>query len=391
MRAAPPKFEPNPASAGALEGIRVVDLSRVLGGPYCTQILGDHGAEVIKVEPPQGDETRTWGPPFVGESSAYFEAVNRNKRGVVLDLKQPGARQALLGFLEGADVLVENFKPGTMEGWGLGVEALAERFPRLVHCRVTGFGADGPLGALPGYDAAVQAIVGLMSVNGESKGAPTRLGVPVVDMVTGLNATIGILLALQERERSGTGQFVDVALYDCGLSILHPHAANFFASGQVPGRSGNAHPNIAPYDTFATARGDIFLAVGNDAQFRKMCDHLGDPELAHDPRYQTNADRSRNRCDLKPALERLLAKHEAPDLADQLIRAGVPCAPVLTVAESLAHPHAMHRGMVLRDDGYNGVGAPVKLRRTPATYRRRPPGFGEHNGELLLKAPDADA
>jgi crotonobetainyl-CoA:carnitine CoA-transferase CaiB-like acyl-CoA transferase len=374
---------PEATEPGALAGLRVIDLSRVLGGPSCTQILGDHGADVIKVEPPQGDETRSWGPPFRDGTASYFLGVNRNKRGIVLDLKQPQGRDALLGLLEGADVLVENFKPGTLEGWGLSVDHLATRFPRLVHCRISGFGADGPLGGLPGYDAVVQAMIGLMSVNGDRDGAPTRMGVPVVDLVSGLNSVIGILLALQERTRSGRGQFVDIALYDSGFSILHPQLANFFMSGKTPGRSGNAHPNIAPYDTFATAQGDIFLAVGNDEQFRRLCQHLGDAGLATDPRYASNSDRSANRDALKQDLETLLAHHEAAVLAETLIRVGVPCGPVLTVTQSVAHPHTRHRDLVVEQDGYIGTGAPIKLSRTPATYRRQPPAFGEHNDELL--------
>ena len=364
---------------GALAGIVVVDLSRVLGGPYATQILGDHGADVLKVEPPQGDETRTWGPPFIGDSAAYFEGVNRNKRGIVLDLKADAGRAALLGLLEGADVLVENFKPGTMEAWGLGVDDLAARFPRLVHARVSGFGADGPLGGMPGYDAAVQAMTGLMSINGDRDGVPTRLGVPVVDMVSGLNAAIGILLALHERSVSGRGQFVDITLFDCALSVLHPHSANFLASGAVPGRSGNAHPNIAPYDSFACADGAIFLAVGNDGQFAKLGVELGASGLADDPRYARNRDRVANRAALTADLEALLAGHAAAPLADRLIRAGVPCGPVLTVAQALAHPHTAHRNMIVRDGDYAAVGPPVKLSRTPASLRRKPPRFGEHD------------
>ncbi|HWE45834.1 MAG TPA: CoA transferase [Caulobacteraceae bacterium] len=377
--------------SGALDGLRVIDLSRVLGGPYCTQILGDHGADVIKIEPPQGDETRTWGPPYSGDTAAYFRAVNRNKRGIVLDLKQAAAREALLGLLEDADVLVENFKPGTLEGWGLGYDALSQRFPRLIHCCVSGFGADGPMGAMPGYDAAVQAVTGLMSVNGASDGGATRLGVPVVDMSSGLNAVIGILLALHERERSGRGQFVDIALFDCGLSILHPYSANYLASGKIPQRTGNGHPNISPYETFATRKGDLFLAVGNDVQFRKLCDTLGAPHLAKDARYLTNPDRSANRDALKADLESLFAAHEAAALGETLIRNGVPCGPVLNVEEALAHPHTAHRGMVLQDGDYTGVGAPVKLSRTPASLRRMPPRFGEHDAEILSAfTPAAD-
>ena len=376
--------------AGALAGVQVVDLSRVLGGPYATQVLGDHGADVVKVEPPQGDETRAWGPPFHASGSAYFQGVNRNKRGLVLDLRLPQGRQALLALLEGADVLVENFKPGTMEQWGLGVDVLSARFPRLVHCRITGFGSDGPLGGLPGYDAAVQAVSGLMSVNGEPDGPATRLGVPVVDMVSGLNAVIGVLLALQERAVSGRGQFVDIALYDSAISILHPHAANFLASGRTPGRTGNAHPNISPYEMFSTAKGDIFLAVGNDGQFRKLCDQLGAPDLADDPRYQSNGDRSRHRSALKAQLDALFAKREAEEVAEALVRNGVPCGPVLSVSEALDHPHTAHRHLVVRDEDYAGVGAPVKLSRTPATLRRRPPGFGEHTQEILTDLSSAE-
>ena len=356
---------------GALAGITVIDLSRVLGGPYCTQILGDHGADVLKVEPPQGDETRAWGPPFKDGSSAYFAGVNRNKRGLILDLKTAAARDTLLGLLAGADVLVENFKTGTLEGWGLG--GLTDRFPRLVHCRVTGFGADGPLGGLPGYDAAVQALTGLMTINGAAGGAPVRLGIPAVDMTSGLNAAIGILLALAERQRSGRGQFVDIALFDCALSILHPHAANLMGGGALPGRSGNAHPNIAPYETFATADGDLFLAVGNDGQFAKLGAMLGH-DLVADPRFATNPARVANREALREVLLGLLSDHAAEALAARLIAGGVPAAPVFDVAQALAHPHTAHRAMIV-DSDFPGIASPVKLSRTPATYRRPPPAF----------------
>lgn len=356
--------------SGALAGVTVVDLSRVLGGPYCTQILGDHGADVLKIEPPQGDETRAWGPPVFHGSAAYFAGVNRNKRGMVLDLKADAGREALLGLLAGSDVLVENFKPGTMEAWGLG--DLIDRFPRLVHCRISGFGADGPLGGLPGYDAAVQALTGLMSINGD--GAPTRLGVPVVDMASGLNAAIGILLALFERSASGRGQFVDITLFDCALSILHPHSADLLAGGAVPGRSGNAHPNIAPYDSFRTGDGEVFLAVGNDGQFAKLCAMLGLSGLATDPRFATNLDRVAHRDALKTALEAALAANDAAPLADRLMAGGVPCAAVLDVRQALAQPHTAHRAMVVDGDAPS-IASPVKLSRTPATYRLPPPVF----------------
>ena len=360
---------------GALAGITVVDLSRVLGGPFCTQILGDHGADVIKVEPPSGDETRTWGPPFVDGVAAYFIGVNRNKRGIVLDLSSEEGQAALLGLLEGADILIENFKPGTLEKWGLASVKLRERFPRLIHCCISGFGAEGPLGGRPGYDAAIQAMSGLMSVNGDAEGGPTRIGVPVVDMVTGLNAAIGILLALNERTRSGLGQFVDTTLFDCAFSLLHPHLANYFVSDNTPERHGNAHPNVAPYDTFQTATSPIFLAVGNNGQFRKLCEQLGCPDLADDPRYLDNAGRVTHRTELKPALEKRLADFECAPLAEQLLKSGVPCAPVLTVPEAAAHPQIGHRDMIVAFDGYRGIGSPIKLSRTPATYRLTPPGF----------------
>jgi crotonobetainyl-CoA:carnitine CoA-transferase CaiB-like acyl-CoA transferase len=369
-----PAGEAESAAQGALAGIRVIDLSRILGGPYCGQILGDHGADVLKVEPPQGDDTRTWGPPFKDGVASYYMGLNRNKLGTRLDLASEPGRSMLLGLLEGADVLIENFKTGTMEKWGLGYEELARRFPRLIHCRVSGFGSDGPLGGLAGYDAAVQALTGIMSVNGEVGGEPLRVGLPVVDLVTGLHAAIGVLLALHERERSGKGQFIEASLYDCGLSLLHPHAANWFADGREPKLTGNAHPNIYPYDAFPTHTAPIFLAVGNDKQFGLLCRHLGVPELAQDDNFARAGARSTNRAALRERLVALLASHDGPELAGELMALGVPCAPVLSVSAALSHPHTAHRDMVVRiGDGYTGVASPVKLSRTPATYRLPPP------------------
>jgi crotonobetainyl-CoA:carnitine CoA-transferase CaiB-like acyl-CoA transferase len=372
---------------GALSALKVIDLTRVLGGPYCTQILGDHGADVIKVEPPGGDETRGWGPPFKDEVASYFIGVNRNKRGIVLDLARTEGRQVLLALLEDADVLVENFKTGTMEKWGLGyVETLKERFPRLVHCRISGFGADGPLGGRPGYDAVVQAMTGLMSINGEAEQPPLRLGAPIVDLGTGLYAVVGILMALKERERSGRGQFVEVALYDAALALLHPHAANFFLSGEAPRRTGNAHPNIAPYDSFPTRTKAIFLAVGNDRQFARVTAALGRPELAEDARFRTNRERSANRSALRAELEAALAKLDGEALAEQLLAEGVPCGPVRDVPEALDHPHTRHRQMVVEAGGYRGTGTPVKLSRTPGELRLPPPALGEASRSVLAEA-----
>lgn len=389
-----PQGKGQAASAGALAGLRVVDLTRVLGGPYCTMILADHGAEVVKVEPPAGDETRDWGPPFVehGDGSrdaSYFLGVNRNKRGVALDLNQPEARDVLLRLLATADVLVENFKPGGMERWGLGYAAdLAPRFPRLVHCRVSGFGADGPLGGLPGYDAVLQAMTGLMSVNGDPATGPLRLGTPVVDLATGLYAVAGILMALHERERSGQGQFVDMTLHDCGMALLHPQAANFFLNGRRPMPLGNPHPNIAPYEKFATATCDIFIAIGNDTQFRRLCEQVGRADLAADPRFASNGERLRHRPALTSELAAAFAVLDGAALCDRLLRAGLPAGPVLAIDEAMAAPHTAARAMLAElptgDGGtYRALGTPIKLSRTPGGARTPPPRFGEHGAEVL--------
>lgn len=371
------------ASKGALDGIRVIDASRVLGGPFCGQILADHGADVIKIEPPMGDETRGWGPPFVGDAASYFIGVNRNKRDVSIDMRQPLGQELLLRMLEDADVFVENFKIGTLEKWGLGAETLKEKFPRLVHCRISGFGADGPYGSQPGYDAAVQAMTGLMSVNGEPDGGPLRMGVPIIDMVTGMNGVIGILLALQERNRSGEGQFVEATLYDSGVSMLHPQLPNYYLNGKVPERSGNRHPNICPYDAFETSTIPLFLAVGNNRQFATLCKILGRPELATDERYVTNAQRNEHRDTLRETLVALLAEKDGLQVSQELVAAGVPCGPVRNIDQVVNDPHTHHRGMIVDIDDYRGTGSPVKLSRTPATYRLRPPAFAQHTDEVL--------
>jgi crotonobetainyl-CoA:carnitine CoA-transferase CaiB-like acyl-CoA transferase len=377
----------NGASPGALAGLRVIDLSRVLGGPFCTQILGDHGADVIKVEPPQGDETRGWGPPFKGDAASYFIGVNRNKRGIALDLTQPAGREVLFRLLANADVLVENFKTGTLERWGMGYEAvLREKFPRLIHCRVSGFGADGPLGGYPGYDAAVQGMSGLMSLNGEADGEPLRVGVPVVDMATGLNAVIAILMAVHERARSGRGQFVEATLYDSAVALLHPYAANWFLSRKAPKRTGNAHPNVSPYDQFHTKTKRIFLAVGNNRQFARFCAEIGRPALAEDARFRDNKDRVVNRQALRQEIEGALAAIDGEALTTRLLDRGVPCGVVQDLPDVLTHPHTRHRGMVMEEGDYQGLGAPVKLSRTPASLRRLPPRFGEANRAVLREA-----
>jgi formyl-CoA transferase len=384
-------------SPGALAGLKVIDLTRVLGGPYCTMVLSDHGAEVIKIEPPQGDEVRDWGPPFVehapGERDAsYFIGINRNKQSIALDIGKPEGRAVLLRLLDGADVLIENFKPGGMEKWGLGYEKdLAPRFPGLIHCRISGFGADGPLGGLPGYDAILQAMTGLMSVNGDPTTGPMRLGTAMVDMGTGLYSAIGILMALHERARSGQGQFLDMTLYDCGMSLLHPQAPNYFLNGKRPMPTGNPHPNLVPYDKFPTRTCEIFIASGNNGQFRKLAQMIGRPELADDPRFASNGDRLVNRAALSDALRAAFADLDGHVIADALIRGGVPAGPVLPVDESMSAPHTAHRQMVTELDGYRGLGTPIKMSRTPGGTRAVPPRFGEHGAEVLARHGYSDA
>ncbi|WP_055697275.1 CaiB/BaiF CoA transferase family protein [Streptomyces silaceus] len=381
---------PNPrpdTPGGALAGLRVLDLSRVLAGPYCAQMLADHGADVIKVEPPAGDETRGWGPPFVAPgTSAYYRNLNRAKKNVVVDLSVPEGRDILDTLLRDTDVLVENFKAGTLAKWGCSDDELRRRFPALIHCRITGFGTDGPLGGQPGYDAVLQAYGGLMSVNGEPDGAPLRVGVPVVDQVTGILAFSGILLALHERHRSGVGQLIDCTLLDTAVSLLHPHSASWLADGTVPRRTGSAHPSIAPYDSFAAADGPLFVAVGNDRQFRALTDVLGVPELADDPRFRTNPDRVRHREELRAALEKALAARPRAELAALLTEQGVPASPVHDVAEALTAPQVRHRGLVVEADGYRGLASPVTLSRTPARVRPEVRGAGADTREVLTDA-----
>jgi|SRR5690554_3001681 len=371
---------------GALSGLRVIDLTRVLGGPYCSQILGDHGADVVKIEPPQGDEVRDWGPPFHEADAAYFIGVNRNKRAMALDLAQPEGRDVLLTLLSDADVLLENFKPGSMEKWGLSSEALQERFPRLIHCRISGFGSDGPLGGFPGYDAIVQAMAGWFSVNGEYGGEPTRLGVAMVDMGTGLYAATAVLMAVHERHRSGQGQFIDMTLYDCAIALMHPHVVNYGLSGDVPVATGNAHPNISPYETFRTRTVDIFIGAGNNRAFSKLCDALEAPELLLDPRFTNNADRVVNRDQLKVELEARLMRIDGQALSEQLLASGLPAGAIQDTAQVVAHPHTRHRDMFVEQGWYKMTGIPIKFSRTPGAIRRLPPVFSQHSGEVLREA-----
>lgn len=371
---------------GALTDIRVVDLSRVLAGPLCGQMLADHGADVIKVEPPNGDETRGWGPPFVREDhSAYFDGLNRNKRNISIDLRTPAGQDLLRRMLEDADVVIENFKAGTLDAWGLGDAELAERFPRLIHCRITGYGVDGPLGGAPGYDAVLQALSGLMSINGEPDRPAMRIGIPLVDIVTSLNAMNGILMALHARESTGRGQLVDLALLDNAVSILHPHAGKWFASEEVPERTGVAHPTICPYETFTCADGPFFIGAGNDRQFRSLVAVLGAADLADDPRFTTNADRLANAEELRTIVAESLIEITRDDLAKRLRAAGVPGGAVNHVGEAMDMPQVRHRDMVVERDGYRGVGIPIKLTETPGAVRFGPRPRGADTVSVLAE------
>lgn len=371
--------------AGAVGGLRVIDLSRVLGGPFCTQVLADHGADVVKVEPPAGDETRDWGPPFHEDDAAYFIGANRNKRSIGLDLTTEAGKAVLLRMLEDADVLVENFKPGTLDKWGIGNDVLRARFPRLIHCRISGFGGDGPHGGHPGYDAIIQAMTGMMAATGTPESGPTRLGVALVDISTGLYACVGILMALAERARSGLGQFVEATLYETGLAVMHPHTANYFLHGKPPARTGNDHPNLSPYSVFAARDGGIFIGVGNDGTFRKLCRELGRPELGTDPRFARNRDRVVNRDALRGELEAVLKDHDIEPLCQRLLGAGLPAGPVQTIDQALTDPHTIHRGDVIEKGWYKGVASPVRFDRTKASLRRVPPAYSEHADEILAE------
>jgi crotonobetainyl-CoA:carnitine CoA-transferase CaiB-like acyl-CoA transferase len=384
----PNSSKPSAPAQGALAGLRVIDLSRVLAGPLCTQILSDHGADVIKIEPPAGDETRTLGPPFNDDGdAAYFTAVNRGKRGMAMNLAHPEGRETLLHLLQDADVLVENFIPGTMQRWGLDFEdELRPRFPGLIYCAISGFGADGPLGGLPGYDAVLQAMCGLMSVNGDLSSGPTRVGIPLVDHLTGYSALTGILLALHHRDRTGAGQRVEATLFDTALSLLVPHAANWMHSDQVPGLLGSAHPNIAPYDKFECQDGLVFIGILNDRQFAKFCAVMGLEPLVDDPRFATNPARLQHRGELRERIEAALAGRPRQAVCSTLMRSGVPAGPVHTVLEAFSQPHAMHRDMQVSLDGYRGIGVPVRLSCTPGRVTGRPPRFGEHAREILDEA-----
>jgi len=377
------------ASGGALEGLRVLDLTRILAGPFCTQMLGDMGADVIKVEPPgTGDDTRAWGPPFVNGESAYFLGINRNKRSLTLNLAAQSGRDILAGLLPKCDVLIENYKLGTLEKWGFTNAWLEQNAPRVIRCSITGYGSSGPDAGLPGYDFILQAESGLMSVCGEPDGTPTKFGVAIVDVTTGLFACNTILAALAARNRTGRGQHTEVCLYDSGIAMLVNVASNYLVSGRDARRFGNGHPSIVPYTTYPTADGMLALAIGNDAQFARFAEIAGHPEWAADARFTKNPERVKNRERVDGMIAEALRRDRTASWIERLRAAGVPCGPINSVAEALEDPHTVARGLVRKVSHPAAgelklVGIPYALNGTPATIRRPPPTLGQHTDEVL--------
>ncbi|MBX0329501.1 CoA transferase [Oscillochloris sp. ZM17-4] len=375
---------------GALDDILILDLSRVLAGPYGTMVLSDFGARVVKVEQPgQGDETRTWGPPFAADGqSAYFLCANRNKESITVNLRSPEGRAIVRALAARADVLIENFKVGTMAALGLGYESLRELNPGLVYCAITGYGQDGPYARRPGYDTVIQAQGGLMSVTGPAEGGPFKVGVAVVDITAGLYAASAILAALHHRARAGEGQLIDIALFDVQLSWLANVASAYLVSGSPPARQGNAHATIVPYQPFAAADGHVMVAVGNDGQFARLCGALGRPEWATDPRFTSNPARVAARDELVPMIAEVMAGRPAAAWVEALLAADVPCAPVNDIPAALADPQAQARGMVREIPAEGGppvrlVGPAPKLSATPAAVRSAPPRHGQHTEAVL--------
>lgn len=385
---------------GPLHGVRVLDLSRVLAGPWATQTLADLGAEVIKIERPgAGDDTRLWGPPFTTKTdgtrgdAAYFLCANRGKRSVELDIASPEGADQVRKLAATCDVVVENFKTGGLRKYGLDWASLEKVNPRLVYCSITGFGQDGPDAHRAGYDYMIQAMGGLMSITGQPDGAPgaepMKVGVAVVDLFTGLYASNAILAALMHARATGEGQHVDVALFDVQAAMLANQATNFFVSGKVPTRMGNAHPNLAPYQPFPCTDGMVVIAVGNDGQFRALCAALGAPGMGSDPRFVTNAVRIENRATLTAELSALTAGHDMKALMALLEAAGVPCGPVNTVDQVFAEPQAMHRGLEVEQTRpdlsapVRTVASPIRMSKTPVSYDRPPPALGADTEAVL--------
>ena len=373
--------------SGALTGIKILDLSRVLAGPYCTMILGDLGAEVIKVEAPGiGDETRKWGPPFREDVSAYYLSANRNKKSITIDLKSSAGIDRIKELIHTSDVIIHNFKTGTMDKFGLSYESVQKMNEKIVYCSITGFGETGPYRNMPGYDFLVQAMSGLMSITGNEASGPQKMGVAIVDVLTGLYANIGIQAALLERGKSGKGQKLDLSLYDTAVSSLINIGSNYLVSGQIPDRLGNHHANIVPYQTFTTSDGEIVIAVGNDTQFENLCQVMGIPEIAKDALFKTNPDRVANRTKLVPILQKVFLNHTTAYWKQQCDDNNIPCGPIQNLEEVYHDPHLQERGMFVNMNHPTAgpiemIGSPLKLSRTPVALKHPPPNMGEHNNE----------
>jgi formyl-CoA transferase len=378
-------------SDSALEGILVIDLSRVLAGPYCTMLLADYGAEVLKIEQPGlGDGTRQWGPPWVKDQSAYFLSVNRNKKSLTLNLKTAEGQRILKQLAAEADVVIENFKPGTTGRMGIDYETLAADNPGLIYCSITGYGQTGPYRDRPGYDFMIQAQGGIMSLNGPPDGDPYKVGVAIVDITAGLFASSAILAALHERTNSGRGQYIDVALLDTQVAWLANVAHNYFATGQPPGRYGNAHANIVPYEVFPTSDGHLALAIGTDGQYRRFCEIADRPDLWDDERFQSNAGRVENRAELVPLLQDVCRQRPTDTWIELLVGAGVPSGPINDIPAVLADPQVQARQMVQEVDHATAgriqmLGPVARLSRTPAAIRQAPPALGADTEQILSR------
>jgi succinate---hydroxymethylglutarate CoA-transferase len=376
---------------GALDGIVVLDLTRVLAGPLSAMLLADMGADVIKVERPgAGDDTRAWGPPFVGNESAYYLGVNRNKRSVTLDIGSEEGRQVLARLIPKADIVLDNFKIGTLERWGFDADWFDANAPQAVRVTISGYGSTGPKAGLPGYDFILQAETGLMSITGEPEGEAMKLGVAIVDICTGMLATISALAGLASRSVTGKGQRAEVSLHDTGLLMLANVAANHLASGRVPGRYGNGHPNIVPYRTFGASDGDVAVAVGNDEQFRKLAGLLGHPEWNEDERFARNRDRVNNRDLIDGLIAEIMVTKTRAEWIEALDAVGIPSGPINDVAEALSSPQTLGREMVTEIEHpmvgmVKMLGLPIKFDGTPGSIRRHPPMLGEHTDEILTE------
>lgn len=375
----------------ALAGIRVLDLSRILTGPYCTMMLADLGADVVKVESPDsGDDTRGYGPPFINGESTYFMSVNRNKQSITLNLKHPEAQAVLLKLVREADVLLENFRPGTMERLGLGYERLAAENPGLVYCSISGFGQTGPYKDKPGYDLLAQAMGGVMSVTGVADGPPVKVGLSVADIGAGMFAAYAILAALRVRDQTGRGQQIETSLFDTMLAWHTYQATAYFATGALPRKIGSAHPSIVPYQALQAADGYVIVAAANDGLFRKFCDVIGQPELKEDPRFRTNKDRVTNRAELIPILEERLRSDTMRRWSERLDEAGVPAGPIYDLGQTWADPQTAAREMIVEVDHPKAgrvklPGIPFKLTDTPGRVRTAPPTLGEHTDSVLAR------